>query len=222
MLFASCEQYNSESNIAEQSFNYESFNSFKNSNHLDNIIRKISASNKNYADVSVLEMNKQILSSVNIELGTDISIPESALSMSLGMDADEVYKTALKNDWLNAQDVKLAKEFIDDVKKNGLDLAIENYESKVLDLNLSNEEFDKKNVFINTIKSIDYKNPKLFAINTNSHSKAVSWWRCALATTAIAAATAGLAGCLTVAACAIAILLHVNASIAFGEQCFPD
>ena len=214
MLFISCEQHTSE---VSQSFDNDIFNTHKNSNHLNKVLNKMNSTGKKSSKTSVLQTNKLILSSVNDELGTNVSLPDTALSMSVDMEADYIYTTALHNGWLNAKDVELAKEFSSDVESNGFDFAIKNYKDKVLALNLSNDEFAKNNVFLNTVKTLDYENPGLFSANSNTLSR--GWYRCALASVALAATTAGLVSCVTIAACALAVLLQVNAVYAFNDHC---
>jgi hypothetical protein len=51
MLFISCEQYNTELNDVKQSFDYETFNTYKSSNHLGNIINKMNSSSKKNSKV---------------------------------------------------------------------------------------------------------------------------------------------------------------------------
>jgi hypothetical protein len=217
MLFISCKQYDSELNEIEQSFDYKAFNTYKNTNHLDAIINKINTSNKDRSNLSVLETNKLILSTVNDELDTGLYLPESLLSMSVDMEANDIYEIALTNNWLDIKDVELTKNFANDAETIGFDLAVENYQNKVLALNLSSKEFAKKNIFINAVKALDYENPKLFTVNNNTQAR--GWYRCALATIALAATTAALASCITIVACSLAVLLQVNAVYGFADQC---
>ena len=214
MLFISCEQHTSE---VSQSFDNNIFNTYKNSNHLNNVLNNMNSKGKKSSKTSVLQTNKLILSSVNEELGTNVSLPDAALAMSVDMEANYIYDTALNNGWLNAKDVELSKEFSIDVETKGFNSAIKNYQDKVLTLNLSDDEFAKKNVFLNTVNTLDYENPGLFSANTNTQSK--GWYRCALASVALAATTAGLTSCVTIAACALAVLLQVNAVYAFNDHC---
>ena len=217
MLFISCKQYDSELNEIEQSFDYKAFNTYKNTNHLDAIINKINTSNKDRSNLSVLETNKLILSTVNDELDTGLYLPESLLSMSVDMEANDIYEIALTNNWLDIKAVELTKNFANDAETIGFDLAVENYQNKVLALNLSSKEFAKKNIFINAVKALDYENPKLFTVNNNTQAR--GWCRCALATIALAATTAALVSCITIVACSLAVLLQVNAVYGFADQC---
>jgi hypothetical protein len=177
----------------------------------------MNSSSKKNSKVSVLETNKLILSEVNDELGTEVYLPDSVLALSVEMNANDIYNLALTNNWLKVKDVKLAKEFSKDIETKGLDSAIQNYQNKVLTLNLSNDEFAKSNIFINTVKALNYENPGLFSINTNTQAK--GWYRCALASVALAATTVGLTSCLTIVACGLAVLLQVNAAYAFADHC---
>lgn len=215
-LFVSCDQNDSELKDIVQNFDYENFETYKNSNHFDSITAKISASNKKGA-TSILETNKLILSSVNDELDSNVFLPDSSLSLSVDMEADDIYTVANTNGWLDNSNIELARNFSKDSETVGFDMAVINYQNKVLSLNLSNEEFVKNNLFINIVKSLNYENPGLFKLKTNIQSR--GGFRCALATVALAATTAGLLSCVTVVACSLALLLQVNAVYSFNDHC---
>ena len=85
-------------------------------------------------------------------------------------------------------------DFLDNIESKGFEYAVEIYQSKIVNLELSPEAFAKKNSFLNIVKSLDYENPDLFERNSELFAKSNSW-RCALAILALAATTAGLIGC---------------------------
>lgn len=215
-LLASCSDI-SQTEDTTQSFNYESFNTFKNTNHLDNILNKIQSNKLKKSKSTTLEKNKLILSEVNKELNTNVILPDAALSMSIEMEIDDIYNQSLSNGWIKSDDIKLAKDFANDAQKLSFDLAVENYENKVLAMNLTDEEFAQKNLFLNVVKTINYEKPTFFTTDSNLYGK--SWWRCGLAMTALIASTASMASCVTIGGCVLAIALVYNASLAVGEQC---
>lgn len=219
ILFVSC----SEGAVAEikQSFNYKSFDLYKSTNHYKNIIKSLSKSNLSKS--TILEQKKLIVKEVNNELNTELHIPEIALDLSINMNPEEIYTVGLSNNWINQQDVGLVEKFGNDLQTFGFEIAIRNYEDTVINLNLSDTEFARKNAFLNIIKTINYENPLMFQESSSSLEKSNlqmrSWWRCALAITALVAATASLSACPSVGGCVLALALIYNASLAVAEQC---
>jgi hypothetical protein len=217
VLYASCNQY--DSNVKpEQTFDYRAYNQFKNSNHFGNILYKLSGIKNQSRQESTLEMNKQILATVNVEVSTNLSFPDELLSLSLADDVEQIYSTALNSNWMNAEEVNRAKNFANDIQMNGFDVAIENYENKIVSLNLSDEEFARENVFVNIIRTLNNQYPNLLK-EFNSSQEFRGGWRCALACIGLVAATASLAGCATGAACALAVTLVAAAGLAVYEHC---
>ncbi len=213
VLYTSCNQYDPVLE-AKHAFDNAVFNTFKNSKHFDNVINNLKELKTQSRQGTVLEKNKEILSAVNTELGTSLILPDKFLMLSLEMDADQIYDTALNEGWINQEDINLTKNFANDIQVNGFDIAIKNYENKILSLNLSDEEFAKKNAFVNIMKSIDYENSDFF-----QSLDARSWWRCALALIAFVATFIGLVSCVAIFPCLLAFTLFVNASLAVADHC---
>lgn len=213
ILFVSCEQYDQDLNLKQQAFDYNVFQEFKNSNHLKSVLKTLESTLKNTN--STEEMNREILSTVNDEMGTSLTIPDKALTISAEMDADDIYDISLSEGWLSEQDIVLIEEFSEDIQVNGLDIALENYENQILPLNLPDNQFDKHNAFVNIIKSLDHENPELLDFRSQHRS----WWRCGLAVVALAAAIASVGSCVTVVACGVAGALIINAGYAVADQC---
>lgn len=213
VLYASCNQYDP---VAETRHTFDSavFNTFKNSKHFDNVVKNLEGVAIQSRQGSVLEKNKEILTAVNAELGTNLVFPDEILELSLEMNADQIYNTALDEGWMTQEDINLTKDFANDIQTNGFDVAIVNFQSKVLSLNLSDEELARKNAFVNIMKSIDYENPEFF----QSHDER-SWWRCVLALIAFVAALVGLPFCAAILPCLLAYTLFINASLAVADHC---
>lgn len=218
-LFVSCNQYDTVEVESINKFDYTAFNKYKNSSIFENILNEINKNVLKNKTLSVLEKNKKILSIVNSEVGTNLNLPDLALELS-DKSPGEMLNIALENNWMTNQDVNLTQEFNSDIKSIGFDKAIINYEEKVLKLNLTQEEFNSKNNFINTVKSMNYYQPDVFKSNLlNKSSQIKSWWRCAIAITCLAAAVATIAGCATGAGCILATVCLVGASLAVGDNC---
>lgn len=216
ILFVSCQQY--ETNIEKQSFDNKAFETFKNNPYLENVLNSVK--NTKSKSNSVLGKNKQLLNVINTELETNLSIPDEVLSLSTNMDAEEIYSISLENGLLSQKDVELSKELVGLIEANGIEVAINKYENKILSLNLTDEDFAKHNLIINTIKSLNYENPAMF--NNTEYQAKFSWWRCSLAAVAMTAAIANMSSCATIIACGVATLLLVNAGYAIGDHCNPE
>jgi hypothetical protein len=216
ILFVSCQQY--DTNIEKQSFDNKAFETFKNNPYLENVLNSVKK-HKSKSN-TVLGRNTQILNAINSELGTNLTIPNEVLSLSTDIDAEEIYSISLENGLLNHRDVELSKELVGLIEANGVEMAINKYENKISSLNLSNEDFAKHNLIVNTIKSLNYENPAMFT-NTEYLAK-FSWWRCSLAALALTAAIANMSTCATIVACGVATLLLVNAGYAVGDHCDPE
>jgi PBP1b-binding outer membrane lipoprotein LpoB len=218
-LFTSCEQYSSPVDNVENNFDYTTFNKFKDSNVFKTIIEKVNKNEFKSKSNSTIQTNRNILNVVNSELGSNLELPDSALQLS-DKNADEMLNIAVENNWMSKIDVELTNEFNSKMQSEGFEVAIKNYETKVLSLTLTAEEFAVKNTFINTMKSMNYENPSIFKTGLASKSlQARSWWRCAIAVTCLTAAVASIAGCATGVGCTLAVVCVVGASLAVRDHC---
>lgn len=83
ILFVSCGQENLQIENTKNSFDYSTFNEFKNSSSFENIKQTIENNNfKKKSFNSTLEANKMVLNIVNSEIGTNIELPDSALQLT--------------------------------------------------------------------------------------------------------------------------------------------
>lgn len=165
---------------------------------------------------NTVETNRALLDIINNELGTDLVYPDLALK-AIEFTSEEIIDISLREGWINQKQANLTEDFMFDIQNYDFDTAITNLENSSLSLNLSEEDFEKINTFAINLKSLNYENPSLFDISTNEYSR--GGWRCALAIVALASATAGLGSCVTVAACALAVALHINAIYAVSDHC---
>jgi hypothetical protein len=207
-LFTACTQYDSE--VPEsQSFDYSAFLNFKNGSKNFSMPSKFKSS---------ADKNKAIFDASSKTLGVNVQLPEAVYQLS-NYDSEDIYAESLKQGWLSKEDIKLYKTFTSDVESLGLDSAIENFEEVVLKMSLSDVEFNKKNTFLNIIKTVDSNNPSIFQ---NTFSKYTTWYQCAAASIALTSAVAGTVSCLTVAACGLAFVLVYAASNSFAHNCLDD
>lgn len=210
-LFISCEQGTIINEPINQ-FDYNIFNSYS--------VNKSNFTLPSFDKAeSSIEKGRILLDHINNHYNTDLYYSDEVL-MLIDFDHDEILNRAQENNWMSADDVGVTKKFMDDLQNVGFDQAITNYEERILNLNLTPSEFQKHNSFVNYIKIIDASNPELFPSELNVNNR--SWWRCGLAIIAFTAATVGLTSCATIAACALAIALHYNASLTLVEQCGRD
>ena len=119
------------------------------------------------------------------------------------------------DDYLNQNEKNLIDNFDNNVKISGFDVALNQLQNEILNLNLSSEEFQKYNAFVNILLLIDNYNPDLFVQN----SAQARMSPCAKAIAANALATIGLAACGTGFLCAVAIAAKVLAMDAVMENC---
>lgn len=155
---------------------------------------------------------------MNSELGTSVSYPNLALDL-IDYDREQILNLSLREGWINQTDIDLNNAFLADLTNNNFDIALSNFENNVLELNLSNQEFEKQNLFVNIVKSFNDIDSKLFKTQTSNNYQARGGWACAGAIFALAATTAGLSSCATIVACAGAILLHLVALDSVARKC---
>lgn len=220
ILFPSCVQEKGDDFFEKHEFNYSEFEFFKsNLSFVDNL-RMPSELNPSEKVV----FSKNLLNEINNNFGTDVKFPDFAFEL-INKDREQILETSLKQGWIDLEEVELNNMFLEDLQALGFDLAIKNYENKVLNLDLTKEEFLKKNMFINLMKSLEFDNPELFPpisdefLNLNSRISCDSGWRCAGSIVALTAATASLASCATVLACGGAVMLHIIAIDSAAISC---
>ena len=201
MLFFSCSQYE----IRNNAFDYAFFNEQKNNKVFDKIYEKVKAINFERRTNSNLEFKKEILEIVNSEVGTDINLSDEILELS-DYSGNEVLDIAQNKGWISETDKSLLISFNNDFESENFDTAIENYENSVLSMNLSEEEFVKKNNFANIIKLVnsEINNPNESTVNREMLSSRS--WGCFFAIIGWIVAIVGLFACATVILCGVALI----------------
>jgi len=130
----------------------------------------------------------------------------------------------LDNNYLTEEEIALISEFSDDAVNEGFYIALDNLKTKIISLNLSEEQFSQYNLLVNTLMiSNDISN-----IQTTALGRRPSWWKaagCGVAIAANAVSTYSLTACVvpnptSPAACTTAAVGKVLAlaGVAFG--CF--
>lgn len=218
ILFVSCEQYETTSSIEKQSFDRKVFETYKSQPYLTKVLKSFNKYSKKNS--STLETNKELLNIINEELETSIQVPEEILALSVNVEAETIYSQSLENNWLTEQDVQLSKKLAELIEKNDIETALMKYENLILNSNLSNEKFEQQNLIVNTVRSLNYENPEMFAYP--EYQGKFSWWRCSLAALALTVAIGNMSTCATIVACGVATLLLVNAGYAVADHCDPE
>lgn len=216
-LTFSCTTHGLETDIQSKTMNYDIFNDFKsNVGILNSLKHSINLEKENQTFV---EFSQAILDQINLEMGTNLVYSDEELKIP-DYSAEEIIEISLANDWMNQTDVDLINAFMNDLENHDFNFAFTNYENSILTLSVTDEKFEKLNLTANLILSANYENPEIF--NQIQKSGEIGGWDCVLATLALAAATAGLSSCATVAACGMAVALHYNALKNFGKACLSE
>ncbi|MEE9408778.1 MAG: hypothetical protein V3V28_11965 [Polaribacter sp.] len=165
-LFVSCSQYDSESQDVEivNKFDDTILNNFKNNlSTFHNVMKEVTKIKTNKRSTNSIESQNEILGIINKNYNTNIQIEGNLLELS-NLNSNEILSSSLKNGWITKKDVELTKSLIDNIELEGFDLAIKKYAEDVEKLSLSKEEFSKKNIFVNTLKFINFQNPNYFKV----------------------------------------------------------
>jgi hypothetical protein len=209
MLLFSCSQYEIRNKIVKSAFDSELYDAFKKGdvelfvNH-DNNTKKL------------LKNSKNLLTKINKHYGTDIKMPDNFFQLFLDRDRDAILETSLEEGWLNQNDINLTNELIENINSKGYNSAIDVFKNQTLKLNLSEEEFSKKNTFVNILKIMHDENLSLF--ETNSFQKTASWG-CFWAVAFFIVAIIGMLSCVTWILCGFAAYSLMEASDNLIEEC---
>lgn len=192
--FNSCISKKDELNNNANKFDYSFYNSNKENSLKLEVINRFKKSSK---------PNTEILNYINIQLDSTPTLTKFAFEY-FNYSGSEIRNHAIKDGIFNKTDLKLLDEFIYDIQANDFEIGISRFETNVLSLNLSKDEFNKYNTFANIIKFIEYQNQ--FFSNTNmpidsqknSYLAKIHW------------------------GCAIAIAEYTLLTVAVGVACVPE
>jgi len=209
VLFVSCEQANL-NNDAESEFDYSVYNEFISGNSYSkaNSFLSKSGNSNTIADA------QKLLDDINLEYGTNIVFPNEFLGLT-DYSPQHIETTALSKGWLNQNDIYLIDEFESDLKKSDFDTAIQNYENNVINLGLSGNELEEKNLAANAFKAFNNYHPELF--DNTTYSK--GGWGCFRAAAALTLSSVALASCATVLACGLAVTAWILSYSAYTDNC---
>ena len=208
VLFVSCEQHRL-LNESTHEFDYSMFEEYKNNEQIQNLINKIQNNNINKTS------NVDILNLINGELDYELNLPSEFLELSLNDDPDYIYEVALQNQWLSESDIELSQKFANDIVSMGFENAISNYENDILALDLTEEEFNKHNTFLNLVKGVEYNNDEFFKNFNESRGP----WRCLISAITFLYSYYSLGSCVLIIPCALAFTGFIAASLNFADQC---
>lgn len=220
-LFVSCSKYDIETqNInAYHKFDSNLLNSYKENLTLFNsTLIEISNLRNGKLSNNTLDTQNEIINIINNNFNTTLEVNANFFELSL-LDSEEILNTSLKNSWITEVDIVLINSLIKNIELNGFKKAVESYKSEVHLLNLSDEDFAKKNNFINTLEIINFNNPNYFKINSGNFSKQGPIWECVKATISVVASLVGFAGCATIILCALSIAAFAISFDNFMEKC---
>ena len=144
VLFVSCEQYDTLEVESINKFDYSLYNENKNNPILDAITKEMHESRSKYKKSStIFQQNREMLNIVNSKMRYKLNFSDSVLELA-ELNSKEILNESLKNKWMTLEDVTLTKSFLSDFKNKGVDIAISNFENRVLKMNLSKKKFNEK------------------------------------------------------------------------------
>ena len=207
MLFMSCEQYDVPEEIqkTENKFDDTFFEQNKNNPVFDEIDTEIKKNLSKLQKQNALQRNEAIFNIVNAKTGNTINF--NPILELLELSGEQILNESLQRNLITKNEFNLTTSFLSTFREKGIDLAISNYKEAVLKMSLNKKQFAKKNMFVNTLKFIAYKNPSLLEKTNNSEflSKAQGFWGCLFASVALVGATIGFVGCTTVILCGLSL-----------------
>lgn len=202
ILLASCSQY--DVNSTEQSFDYSLYEQVMNTKFQGDYSKT----------QSELENSKEIIKTINNELNITLDLPDEALTLH-DYTFNEVQQIGLQKGYFKPYQIPLMNKFVKNLKTLDFETALSLYEMDVLDLNLSNEEFQKQNAFVNIIKAIKYYKTDL---NGNSDIHFYKLNNCEWELFVAYGSVVGAVGsCVIVWTCVLGIVLAADAVYNFTE-----
>ncbi|WP_435414133.1 hypothetical protein [Polaribacter aestuariivivens] len=156
------------------------------------------------------------MSEVNNFYGTDITVPNEFFETFENSDRGLIEKTTVENGWISENDIAIADKIVDDITNKGFDIAMKNLENEILSLNLGEEEFIKKNTFVNLLKIDNEENSSFL---NKAHSKDLCYLCCLWAGIVLLLSLASLLSCVTWIMCGFAIYGVYTAIDYMFEQC---
>lgn len=156
---------------------------------------------------------------LNNKFGTDLNLTELDYAI-LQQETNKSEVKVLINHYLDDVDIALLEKFDHDLEYSNFENAINNFQSNVVNLNLSKGEFNRYNLFVNILLLLENADENVFASKNNLRAKGP----CEEAITAYSLATIGLAACAATGpiapiVCGAAIAAKVLAFRAMARDC---
>jgi hypothetical protein len=203
-LFISCERYDSPT--VEEKSEYYGLTKAE-------LIRRVQPIN--LASLSKTEISYAVLSNVNELYGTNLILSEQIHAYA-ALEFDEILPQAVKDGVITNIEKDITMDFVSDYLEFNKTIALENMQ---LSMNGVTNEMALTRLS-NLVEWYAHINFELYTPNADFNAKSCSWYRCALATTALTAAALAVAGgAVTISGAILAFLLFANASLAFTDQC---
>jgi hypothetical protein len=202
ILLVSCSQYEP-LRQAQRNFDYqlyEAYKSYPNSQINTNVLMN----NKS----SISKISQELLDAVNLEYGTNIILPLDVLELT-DKTKEEIRMVSLEKGYIDEQDIIVYDGFINNLEKYDFETSLASFENDILNLNVSDESFEKYNAFANFAKVINDSNPEIFS---GTSEQARGFWACFGAVVGLIAAIAGLYSCLTIVLCWLAYAGYLAAA----------
>ncbi len=210
VLIVSCTQY--DINNVSRSFDYSIYDDYKNDSS------KIKLNN-NFGDLlyrtSIGDQNYAILQDINKEYETNIVLPDDFLDLHLDMSSQEIQTKSLQLSYVTQQDLTLVNAFYENIENDGFNSAIEDFEDDVIALNLSNQEFERYNIFANSLKILNDQ------LNFDEYVSR-GWVACLASIVSLSIAAFNLWTCLTPKRCILSFVAYVIAALNVAINCNVD
>ncbi len=210
-LLFSCSRYDNDLNTENQKFDYTIYKSFNNTN-----FNKYFAGNLNLKASTTQTLTNSI-NLINNDFQTNLQINplDNQLILNKENNSSDIKSFEIIQNSLTSEQRTLINNFENNIINNDFQYAINSLENEILSMNVSNEEFQKYNSFVNVLLLVDDFEDGYFdqQYTTNGLSP------CAKAIIANALATIGLAACGTGIFCAVAIAAKILALDAVLENC---
>lgn len=208
ILFVSCinENLASDTNVSKISFDYDFYNSFvseKSSN-------RVFVYDPNHSNT---ENSIEALNFYNNLHNTSIILPDEYHN-SVSKNYVEKINIYLDNDWISLDRMNRLENFMSDIITSDFEIAVSNYETQIISLNLGQSEFEIENDFLNLVKTLNETSNQFNVSLTSSD--------CIFATIALTAAFLGLASCAAGFPCLLASIGYISAPKNFSRACLED
>lgn len=145
-----------------------------------------------------------LLLTVNEEYNTNVTLPED-LFETISMSEDDIQSIYLEHGFMDSKQIEVLDKLVIDIGNDGFDIALVKFEDNVLNLGVTQDQFDTYNVFANSIKTMNEVNPEIFVSNMQRTSK-MDLFKCLAAIAGLGIAVFRLNTCLTFTRCVVAYI----------------